>query len=1606
MKLNLLIVFFFVIEFCNAQQPTMYWMQKGGGSGNDEAWDVVQHNESVYSTGSFSEYGQFGNLQIANLGAGDAFVSKTNANGEYEWVKRLGGNLSDRGIAIDVMTNGDVIVAGHVQGNVSFDGINHTTAGNSQDIFLCRISSDGILQWVKFFGNTFSDVVSDVKVNSLNEIILYCQFKGTIQVANQYYTSANHPLLGTPTYDLLLIKTDNSGNVIWSKHGKASRDDRSLQLSIDNQNNIYCTGIFSDTLMFMSVYPNQTLNTGFVLKCNNDGNVQWMRRVQSSVTEINGICCMNNKVYITGNYSGIQRFSTGNGNAFQNLTNPAINKYYIACYDADGNYQWAISESSDNYVKTKGITFLANDKIAIAGEFECQHTQYSAIYGNGLFISRGKKDVFVSLYSETGERQWSKQFGSISEDEVNAINFHTDGNPLICGSFENSICAPASADWVGSEYSFIGLINNTEEYCGDVNYHYYAVQSSRGNKDILIAKPCDENRKPLDIFIRINAEDTCGFSKKNGFLTSSNGQNICGTGQVQLKIPTGPTNINGVEYSFLWNNGSTGSSININQTQTNSIIANANNTCFGFNDTITTIVIEAPPDPSISCSTAEIKDAIPVLQCLNKLSKLPSDNPVLVGNFVSSPFISYWTLPNGAHISTTNIVASEPGYYQYTISRNDSSCAKTTCVLVVNYLYSVAGGSSGQCDNTAHPLAPLFLSNNQPFDTLFGCPSFNFDIHLVDSINFNQNITSNISLFAHWKLSGPFTLNGDSIGSNFTFLRHKNFFHSTGYGEASVKLSFLIPPLNIDTLFQIEKHFFINEYTSPEIEYSLNGNFANVCPSDTPIVIISTNAEYVLPNSVFNITNQPISFQTLVPGLYPIGFSLTDQVTGCQSDITVAIPISYKQAPTINMNPEDGVICPDDSVLLSINQSSNVNWIGPSGESISELTMVNVNIAGYYYAFVTDSDGCELVSNTIEVKQFTTPGYSVNPFRICKNGSATIVVDLLEGDTIVWAPPLSGNSFEQTVSEAGIYSFDFIKCGQLTTVSVEVLQSDLHAKIQYVGDSILCVGSEIVLSAPNGVYIYEWLPNFESENQISVTSAGTFILTLTDEFACSSSDTVQIQEFPLPELPSSPLSVEICIQDDTPVEFNHTTPVFWFLNTNLLSDSALFSISVQLTSSSDSLFIANRDSTTGCFSSKLLIPYSLKPPYLLPALADTIICLGTTFQLDISEYLQESSAFQWYFNIGEITSDSILIIDSIDYNSSGLYSIIASGNSDYCGSDTSSFYLSHYPVSLKSELVSLSPLCSGTAWNGIFTYENNSSIEWSYNSVNGNSDTININLPNSTNQTIQVNWQISNANGCITNYDTLLTVISTPAPLNLTIPDLLCGNDTISIPVNILNNPDYQFEFISNYPFELLNSNLIYTPVNQFGAANLSISIGQNGCFSSMSEYAFTIGVFPSIIFPDSIQFCEGDLVNIHPETENVLHYTWSTNETTNQINVSQQGWYTLTATSIHGCVSSDSVLLIQKNCILNPAPNIFTPNDDGYNDVFKLQTDGLKVIQMSIFNRWGQLVFETNEVNKGWDGLNLNGSSAPDGTYFYAAILEYLNGSKQELKGSLTLTR
>jgi gliding motility-associated-like protein len=138
--------------------------------------------------------------------------------------------------------------------------------------------------------------------------------------------------------------------------------------------------------------------------------------------------------------------------------------------------------------------------------------------------------------------------------------------------------------------------------------------------------------------------------------------------------------------------------------------------------------------------------------------------------------------------------------------------------------------------------------------------------------------------------------------------------------------------------------------------------------------------------------------------------------------------------------------------------------------------------------------------------------------------------------------------------------------------------------------------------------------------------------------------------------------------------------------------------------------------------------------------------------------------------------------------------------------------------------------------------------------------------------------------------------------------------------------------------------------------------------------------------------------------------YTWNTNpvQTTATADSLHYGFYELQTIDAIGCVIKDTIEIEGAACCEIPEiPNAFTPNGDGKNDIFRIYSPAdIDVLQFMVENRWGNKVFTSTDVNRGWDGL-VNGTKADIGTYYF--VFKYrckFDGKTYIKKGDVTLIK
>ncbi len=193
-------------------------------------------------------------------------------------------------------------------------------------------------------------------------------------------------------------------------------------------------------------------------------------------------------------------------------------------------------------------------------------------------------------------------------------------------------------------------------------------------------------------------------------------------------------------------------------------------------------------------------------------------------------------------------------------------------------------------------------------------------------------------------------------------------------------------------------------------------------------------------------------------------------------------------------------------------------------------------------------------------------------------------------------------------------------------------------------------------------------------------------------------------------------------------------------------------------------------------------------------------------------------------------------------------------------------------------------------------------------------------------------------------------------------------------------------------------------PVSSPG--NYSVIVNDGVCVS-LDSINIYLDFAPLDVLPDSITNCS-DIPIVLNAGENLAEsFSWSTSETTSSITPTVSGTYTLVSTNYCGTRTENIEITYEKCEYTLFVPNSFTPNNDGVNDVWFPVFDELEVVEITVFDRWGKIIFEGNKNNFYWSGNVRNGDHyAQDGTYAYRILYKSKFGDSEIIFGHVLLSR
>jgi len=424
-------------------QYELDWNSRIGGVTHDDCRGIVESNDFIYVSGRIEDGCNFESgttfTTETSAGADDIFIAKIDKNGNYIWVKSMGGNLSEQAVTIKSGPNGDLYITGFFQSTFDFDpsttGTTTLTNGGNKDVFIARFSTDGDLVWVKQFSGTL-DVQSESLAVNTDGIVITGRFKGTVDFDP---SSTTNDLTSTGNNDVFVTKLDLDGNFVWANNYGTTANDMGWGVTVDASNAIYITGAFRNTIEFESgnIASQHTSNGGndiFILKLNALGQYQMSKSIGSTGNDMGSKIELDalNNFYVSGFFGTTVDFDPSTN--VTTLTALDARDAFLVQFNSNGDFTWATAVgSSTGDDKGKGITFDLVNNIYNVGTFS------GTIDINGTtHTSNGLTDCFIQKLDQNGTVLWSETYGGTTDDFLNGIVVDADTSIYFNGKFSSA----------------------------------------------------------------------------------------------------------------------------------------------------------------------------------------------------------------------------------------------------------------------------------------------------------------------------------------------------------------------------------------------------------------------------------------------------------------------------------------------------------------------------------------------------------------------------------------------------------------------------------------------------------------------------------------------------------------------------------------------------------------------------------------------------------------------------------------------------------------------------------------------------------------------------------------------------------------------------------------------------------------------------------------------------------------------------------------------------------------------------------------------------------------------------------------------------------------
>ncbi len=762
-------------------------------------------------------------------------------------------------------------------------------------------------------------------------------------------------------------------------------------------------------------------------------------------------------------------------------------------------------------------------------------------------------------------------------------------------------------------------------------------------------------------------------------------------------------------------------------------------------------------------------------------------------------------------------------------------------------------------------------------------------------------------------------------------------------------------------------------------------------------------------NATFSWNTTPVQSTATASNL-PAG-SYTVTVTDANScTATASTSVSQPTTAVTATATSTNVMCfgaaTGTTTVAASGGTAGYTYLWNTNPTQTSSTLVN-RVAGVYTITVTDNNGCTATASTTISQPASPVTVSITlSAPLCFGQPSATATAVATGGTgshnFVWNSTPPQNTATATNLPAGNYTVtatDANNCSSSASVSIAPAPTALTTTISH--NDVLCFGAStgsvtVVASGSYGSYTYLWNSTPQQTSaSASQLPAATYTVTVTDLQGCTATASDVVTQ------PATPISVSatavdvLCFGDATgsatAVGVGGTGTINYVWSTTPAQNTAT---AVALVAGS---YTVTATDVNTCSQTAQVTINQPAAPLLASQVTTNVLCHGNStgaIQV-IASGGTAAYNYQWSVTPTVNAANAIGLV-------AGMYSVTVT-DANGCSVGIQNMVVAE-PTALNIATLATNVSCPNHGDGRVMATVTGGVNPYTYSWNNGHT------LPDNNNLNGGVySLQLTDANGCTASASDV--VIELPGvSLTGNATNVLCfplKNGAVDVTATSSFMP-LQFEW-SNYAASEDISAL------DTGSYTVTVTDAHN-CKAEQSFQISNDEVFSMNASPDTVTIDLGQTVqlNVAATSSSLGSVQWlpsnglNCNDCFNPVSSAIDDiTYTVNGVDINGCTATDEIVVkvIPKYVLF--VPNAFTPNGDGNNDFFEVfgNKEAWKQFHVALFNRWGEKVYESENMNFKWDGSFKSG--IVPGVYIYTVKVVYLDNYTDKMyKGSVTLLR